>query len=190
MELFDLPARLPSATEPAVVPSARLAPATHAAVFGGLPASLARALDTTAVAAVVTELLDAGWRAGQLASRIGALPAGADPAADVLTLLGALRAREAPDRRWQAEKAARQAQASSSAVEQPATPESRERWIRQIRDELGAPHRPRPAPAGRVRPPCALCGEPGDLFVTRAVRLCTACVTTLETGQTRLVQAG
>lgn len=176
MELFDLPARL--------------SPTTHAAVFGDLPTSLARTLITDEVAAVVTTLLDAGWRAGQLSSRIGALPAGLDPAAEVLALLRTLLDREAPDRRWQAEKAARQVSASSSAAEQPASPESRQRWISQIRSELGVPRRPRPAPAGRVRPPCALCGAAGELFVTRAVRLCSGCVTELETGQTRLEHAG
>jgi len=176
MELFDLPARL--------------SPATHAAVFGDLPASLARALSTAEAATAVTTLLDAGWRTGQLSSRVGALPAGPEPVGEVLALLHALAEREAPDRRWQAEKAARQSVASSSAAEQPASPESRQRWIRQIRSELGAPRRPRPAPVGRVRPPCALCGEAGELFVTRAVRLCNACVAELETGQTRLEHAG
>lgn len=176
MELFDVPTRLPATT--------------LATVFGNLPASLTRTLDTAEVAMAVTALLRAGWRPGQLSYRLGALPAGPDPAAEVLAHLRALAEREAPDRRWQAEKAARPAPASSSAAEQPATPESRQRWISQIRSDLGAPRRPRPAPVGRVRPPCALCGEPGELFVTRAVRLCGACVTELETGQTRLEHAG
>lgn len=180
----------PPAPRPAAgAPSGGTLPAaTHAAVFGELPSSLSRRLADPAVAAAVTALLEDGWRPGQLASRVGALPAGADPEAGVLALLHGLREVQPPDLRWAEDRQARQVPArspSSAGAEQPASPESREHWIREIRQQLGAKRPPRPATAVRVRPPCALCGAAGELFVTRAVRLCTGCVERLETGQLR-----
>ena len=179
MELFDCPTRLPREL--------------HRAVFADLPRALARLLDTAEVATAVQGLLAAGWRCGQLAARVGALPAGVDPAADVLRLLNSLATQPAPDVRWEAEKAARAARAgqeSSAAAERPASAESRERWLGQIRQELGSPRRPRPAPVARTRPPCALCGGAGELFVTRAVRLCGRCVQALASGQLSLGATG
>ena len=171
MELFDRPARLPRPV--------------HAAVFGGLPAALAHHLDADEPAAAVQGLLDAGWRTGQLAGRIGALPAGPDPVADVLALLRRLGTAECPDRQWAQERQARLTLASSARAEEPASPASRDRWIREIRQQLGTPRAPRPVAAPRSRPACALCGGTGELFVTHAVRLCTGCVERLETGQLR-----
>ena len=175
MELFDLP--------PA--PHPRLPPAVHHAVFGELPTSLVHALDTAEVAEAVQALLTDGWRAGQLATQVGALPAGTDPAGAVLALLRQLRAVEPPDRRWASEKQTCLMLAGSRTQAPPASPESQQRWLSQIRSDLGAPRPPRAAPPGRVRPPCALCGAAGELFVTKAVRLCTGCVERLETGQLR-----
>lgn len=177
----------PSVPTPRPVP---LPPDVHAAVFGGLPTALAHALRTPEVARAVTRLLDAGWRPGQLASRVGALPSGPDPAADVLALLHRLADQLAPDRVWAREKAARSTPASTAEAEQPASPASRERWLRQIREELALPRRSAPEAPRPVRRPCALCGSEGQLFVTRAVRLCTGCVATLESGQCRLEVAG
>ena len=217
MELSDLPYRLTRDV--------------HAAVFGALPASLARALDTPEVAAAVTALLAAGWWPGEVGARVDALPAGKEPAVEVLALLRTLRFLQVPDRQAAARKANQQSvqqatpvaaaqhptatstatptttpmatpMASTTAAEQPASKESRERWLTQIRHELRAPRRPRPVPSVRVRRACAVCGEPGELFVTRAVRLCVPCVagleaglaaglgTSLQLGQTRLEQAG
>lgn len=144
----------------------------------------------------VQALLAAGWRSGQLAARIGALPAGPDPVAVVLSLLGALAEQEAPDRLHarergrMADQAAAAGRSSSAAAEQPASQESRERWLRQIRQQLGSARPVRPAPPARIRPPCALCGGVGALFVTRAVRLCTTCVDALEAGQLSLPATG
>lgn len=178
MELFDLP------------PQHRLDAATHAAVFGGLPSALAAGLHTDEVGDLVLQLLDRGWRAGQLAARIGALPAGADPYSQVVDLLGGFLGQVPPDARWREEKAQRDAASSSAQVEQPASEESRQAWIDQIRTGLGAPRPPAREPLRRVRPACALCGAESSFFVTREVRLCDGCVVLLSTGAVRLAEAG
>lgn len=181
MELFDLP---PGAgKEP-------LDPASHAAVFGDLPSSLAATLHTAEVGDLVLQLLDRGWRAGQLASRIGPHPAGADPAAEVTALLRGFLDQVPPDARWRQEQVQRQQSPSQARVEQPASEESRQRWISQIRSELGGPRNPRPIPLLRMRPACALCGAESTFFVTRDVRLCEACVELLRSGQISLSDAG
>jgi len=167
MELFDLPPQT-------------LGDDTHQKVFGDLPSALAAALRTAEVGDVVLQLLDRGWRPGQLSSRIGALPAGADPAADVLALLRGFLDQVPPDARWREERAQRQA--SQSQFEEPASEQSRQRWISEIRSQLGGPKAPRPQPLLRVRPPCSLCGAESEFFVTRSARLCTACVQLLESG--------
>lgn len=177
MELFDLPL-------------SALDDATHEAVFGELPASLARALHTPEVGDLVLQLLDKGWRAGQVAARVGALPAERDPAAAVEALLRALLEQVPPDARWRAEKAQRDAARSAARFEEPASEESRQRWISQIRAELGGPRRTPRAPVTRTRPPCALCGAESDYFVTREVRLCAPCVAVLGSGGGRLSEAG
>ena len=176
MQLFDLPSRLPRPV--------------HLAVFGELPTSLSEALDAPEVAAAVRPLLEAGWRPGQLASRVGALPAAPDPGAAVLGLLRSLAGQPTPDQVWAAERADRQALRSLSTVEQPASEESRERWIAQIRSGLSGPRSVRPGPAVRIRPACALCGQSGTFFVTHQVRLCVPCVEVLATGSARLGATG
>jgi hypothetical protein len=178
MELFDLP------------PQQRLDRETHDAVFGDLPSALSAALRTAEVADLVLQLLDRGWRQGQLAARVGALPAGRDPEADVVALLTGFLDQVPPDARWRQEKAERDAARSSAAVEQPASEESRQAWIARIRSELGGPRTSHREPARRVRPPCALCGAESTFFVTRAVRLCDGCVALLGTGAVRLPEAG
>jgi hypothetical protein len=183
MELFDLPPQ-------------RLDQDTHDAVFGELPVPLAHDLHTPEVGDLVLQLLDRGWRAGQVAARVGAMPAGPDPVADVLGLLRGFLDQVPPDARWRQEKAERdELRRSQAALEQPASEESRQRWIQQIRSELGGPRRTPRGPVQRVRPGCALCGADGVYFVTREVRLCTACVTLLGTGSqlgaaTNLSEAG
>ena len=85
-----------------------------------------------------------------------------------------------PDARWREERAARKA--SQSVREEPASEQSRQRWLTQIRNELGTPRAPRAQPLLRVKPPCSLCGAEGEFFVTRNARLCAACVLLLESG--------
>jgi hypothetical protein len=177
MELFDLPPQ-------------RLDQDTHDAVFGGLPASLASDLHTPEVGDLVLQLLDRGWRAGQVASRVAAMPAGRDPVVDVQSLLRGFLEQVPPDVRWREEKAQRDHARSQATLEEPATDESRQRWIQQIRVQLGGPRLPPRPPTARVRPVCALCGSDSDYFVTREVRLCDACVSLLGTGTAKLSEAG
>jgi len=169
-------------------PPRRLPRETHAAVFGALPSRLARALDEPRVAALVTNLLDRGWRSGQLADRVGACPAAADPALGVRVLLKALQDEPTPEQRAVAERARRAASTPDRPA--PASAQVKARYLAQIRRELGLAAAPPRAPAVRLRPPCALCGGASGFFVTRQVRLCTSCVQLLERGQARLVAAG
>ena len=174
MELFDLPPQ----------PAHRLDAATHAAVFGDLPSRLAADLHTPEVGDVVLQLLDRGWRAGQLAARVGALPASPDPVAAITALLAGFLEQVPPDARWREERAQRAS--FVPAVEAPASEESRRAWLAQIRTDLGQVRSTRPEPPRRVRPACALCGGVSSYFVTREVRLCDGCVVLLETGAVRL----
>ncbi|MCW2545020.1 MAG: hypothetical protein JWM40_2572 [Frankiales bacterium] len=181
MELFDLPA-------PA--PQSRLDEDTHVAVFGDLPSTLAASLHTADVADLVLQLLDRGWRAGQISSRIGVMPAGTDPTADVVALLRGFLDQVPPDARWREERAQRAIAASSVRAEEPASEQSRQRWLGEIRSQLGTPRAPRVQPLLRIKPPCSLCGAESEFFVTRAVRLCEACVELLESGQATIPEAG
>ena len=179
-ELFDLPPQ----------PGQRLDDETHRGVFGGLPARLAMALHTPEVGDLVLQLLDRGWRQGQLAARVGALPAGPDPVGDVTTLLEGFLEQVPPDARWREEKREREAERRRAPFEQPASDASRQAWIAQIRGELGA-RRPGPRePVRRTRPACSLCGRESTYFVTREVRLCDACVEQLSTGALQLPNVG
>lgn len=181
MELFDLP---PS-------PGQRLDAATHAAVFGELPSSLARELHTPEVGDLVLQLLDRGWRQGQLAARVGALPAGPQPVADITDLLAGFLDQVPPDARWREEKREREALRRSSAdLERPASEESRQAWLAQIRSELGTRQSAPRQPVRRTRPACALCGRESSYFVTREVRLCDGCVEQLSTGALQLPNVG
>src|SRR3954470_21169426 len=129
MELFDLP---PS-------PGQRLDPETQAAVFGDLPSSLARDLHTPEIGDVVLQLLDRGWRQGQLAARVGALPSGPDPVPAITALLEGFLEQVPPDARWREEKRERDAlQRSRAELDRPASEESRQAWLTQIRADLGA----------------------------------------------------
>jgi AcrR family transcriptional regulator len=160
---------------------------THKAVFGELPSSLQAHLRTAEVGDLVLQLLDAGWRRGQLASRIGALPAGPDPVESVVALLRGFLEQLPPDARWREQKAQRDAlHASRVEAEAPATEQSRQQWVSQIRADLALPREPR---RDRSVPPvrqCSLCGEEGTFFVARGVRLCQTCVGLLQAGAIRL----
>ena len=179
-ELFDLPPQ----------PGQRLDDETHRGVFGDLPARLATSLHTPEVGDLVLQLLDRGWRQGQLAARIGALPAGPDPVADVTALLAGFLQQVPPDARWREEQRARAATRSTAAFEQPASEASREAWIARIRDDLGARRSSPREPVRRTRPACALCGRESSYFVTREVRLCDGCVEQMSTGALQLPDVG
>lgn len=178
MELFDLP---PTPTE-------RLAMPLHRAVFGSLPSVLSASLHTPEVGDLVLQLTDNGWRPGQIASRVGAHPAGRDVVAEVTVLLRSLLDDVPPDALWRQEKSRRQAEAASGP--EPATDTSRQAWIAQIRADLGTPGRRPTAPVRPLRPACALCAAESTYFVTKQVRLCEGCVVLLETGAVRLSDAG
>ncbi len=178
MELFDLP---PTPTE-------RLAPGLQEAVFGDLPTSLARDLHTPEVGDLVLQLLDNGWRPGQVADRVGRLPAGRDPVVEITGLLQVLLTEQSPDARWREERSQRQR--ARPVDPEPASPASRAQWIAQIRRDLGAPRSSRREPPVRLRPPCALCEGQSSYFVTREVRLCEGCVVLLGTGALSLPDAG
>jgi len=181
MELFDLPPQ----------PGQRLDAETHAAVFGDLPSSLAAELHTPEIGDLVLQLLDRGWRHGQLAARIGALPAGPSPVAGITTLLQGFLEQVPPDARWREEKRERAAlQRSRTEFEQPASEQSRQAWITQIRTDLGVRRSAPREPARRTRPACALCGKESSYFVTREVRLCDGCVEQLSTGALQLPNVG
>ena len=169
-------------------PPRRLPRETHTAVFGALPTRLARELDKPAVAALVTKLLDRGWRSGQLAARVGGCPAAANPALGLRVLLTALQGEPTPEQRAAAERARRAA--STPDPPAAASAQVKARYLAQIRRELGLAAAPPRPPAVRLRPPCALCGGASGFFVTRQVRLCTSCVQLLEGGHARLVAAG
>jgi len=162
--------------------------ATHKAVFGGLPSSLSQSLRTPEVGDLVLQLLDAGWRKGQLAGRVEALPAGEDPVAKVTRFLRHLLDELPPDARWREEQVRREraAEAARAQEPEPASEESRQQWVAQIRAELARPRVVQPSRPLRVRPSCALCGEESSFFVTKQVRLCDTCVSLLAQGGVRL----
>lgn len=166
--------------------------ATHKAVFGELPSSLQQSLRTAEVADLVLQLLDAGWRPGQLAARVAALPAGTDPAADVVRLLEGFVDQVPPDARWREEKAARDRDRERvrAQEEEPASDASRQQWLAQIRAGLSGPRQVRTVSQLRTRPACALCGEESSFFVTKEVRLCDTCVELLRGGGVRLTLDG
>lgn len=170
------------------VPPDHLGARLHDEVFGALPRSTARALDVPVVAAVVRPLLSAGWRPAQLAARVGALPAATDPVGSVVAFLTALRERDSPQHTWERERAARDVEQRQQReqVTGAASDESRADWAAEARRALGLPPRVLSVPPPRPRAPCASCGDAGDYFVTREVRLCTRCVEQLRSGSVSL----
>ena len=167
----------------------------HADVFSHLPALLMRELDSEPVAAVLDELVRAGWRPGQLRHRVGAEPAQGSvekDAAHLLALLRGLTGQTCPDALHEQEKQerARQRQWEREQAPEPASPEVRQARIEQIRAGLKGVPRRRPEPEPRTRPSCSLCAGEGAYFVTRDVHLCKRCVDVLATGQARLRETG
>ena len=164
---------------------------THHRVFGELPSSLQRALRTAEIGDLVTQLLDAGWRPGQIGARVGAMTAGDDPVSDVTRLLTGFLDQVPPDARWRQERVERELARSRAEVEQPASDETRRAWIAHIRSDLAVPRPRQTVTQLRQRPACALCGQDSVYFVTRDVRLCDACVEALGNGTaSRLGEAG
>lgn len=167
----------------------------HTDVFSHLPALLMRELDSAPVAEALAELVDAGWRPGQLRHRVGAEPSQGSVEKDalhLLELLRGLRAQTCPDlahaREVQAREQARRWE--QDAAPPPASAEVRDARLAQIRAGLkGTPQR-RSEPEPRTRPGCSLCQGEGAYFVTREVHLCKRCVDVLATGQARLDQTG
>jgi hypothetical protein len=172
-------------------PRDRLGARLHEQVFGSLPRSTARALDVPEVAGAVRPLLARGWRPAQLAARVGALPAPADPVPAVVAFLEQLLARSSPQEAWEAEQAVRAAERAREAdsAGEVASEASRAHWVAEARRTLGLPARPRPVPAPRAAPTCASCRGEGEFFVTRQVRLCGGCVALLASGRASLAAA-
>ncbi len=159
-----------------------------------LPALLVRALDAERAAAHVEVLVAAGWRTGQLRSRIGAEPSQGSPGRDaehVLALLCALRDETPPDvvHAREVERRRREREESRAQQRRPASPEVRRRSVERIRTELGLLPSRRAAPQPRTRPPCSLCDGEGRFIVTREVHLSSRCVAVLATGEARLAPA-
>ena len=167
----------------------------HSDVFSHLPVSLMRELDTEPVAALVEQLLAAGWHTGQLRHRVGAEPAQGSPdrdAAHLQVLLEQLLDATPPDVAYAAEKAEREEQRAFEREQTPppASPEVRDRAIAEIRADLKGLPRRRHEPEPRTRPECSLCAGEGAYFVTREVHLCSRCVSVLATGEARLSSTG
>lgn len=164
----------------------------HADVFSHLPSRLMRELDTPVVAALLGRLVAAGWRPGQLRSRVGAEPTQGSVAADAVhlqALLEGLLDEECPDARHARERAEQLAQRERERAEapRPADPEVRDRWISEIRASLkSTPPRRRDQHEVRLRAECALCSDESAFFVRRDVHLCRRCVDLLASGQVRL----
>ena len=172
-------------------PRDRLGPRLHDEVFGALPSLTARALDVPEVAVAVRPLLERGWRPAQLAARVGALPVGGESVPTIVAFLGELLSRDAPQRAWERERAARELERAARAgqARAPASEQSRTHWAAEARRSLGLPLQPRPVAAPATPRSCATCGAAGEFFVTRQVRLCAACVDLLASGRARLAVA-
>jgi hypothetical protein len=161
-------------------------------VVQSLPAVLVRALDQQRAALEVDALVAAGWRTGQLRSRIGAEPSQGSPERDaehVLAVLRALRSETPPDVAHARERERRRQEREDERARAPApaSPEVRRRCVERIRAELGLVPRRTVAHQHRARPACNLCDGEGSFFVSPEVHLCQRCVTVLATGEARLV---
>ena len=168
----------------------------HTDVFSSLPSRLMRELDADDVAATLDALVAAGWRPGQLRSRVGAEPSQGSverDAAALRALLEELRGQECPDARHARERAEQEREQARrrELAPRPADPDVRDRWISEIRAGLKStpPRRPRDAEP-RTRPECALCSAESSFFVRRDVHLCARCVDLLSTGDVRLRASG
>jgi hypothetical protein len=167
----------------------------HTDVFSHLPALLMRALETEPITQVLDELIDAGWRPGQLRHRVGAEPAQGSVDKDaehLLEVLRGLREQTCPDvlhaREVEARAAARRWEQETTPP--PASEQVRAARIAEIRAGLKGTPRTRPEPVPRTRPACSLCAGEGSFFVTHDVHLCKRCVAVMATGVARLSQTG
>ncbi len=163
-----------------------------ASVVSTLPALLVRALDGERAGAEVDALVAAGWRPGQLRSRIGAEPSLGSPDRDadqVLDVLRRLREQTPPDvaHARELERRRRAREDERATAPRPASPETAGRSAERIRRELGLLPARRPASEPRTRPSCSLCDGEGSFFVSKDVHLCPRCVEVLATGEARLV---
>ena len=164
----------------------------HTDVFSQLPSRLMRELDADDVAAALDALVAAGWRPGQVRSRVGAEPSQGSverDAAAVRLLLERLLTEECPDARHARERAAQEQERARQRERAPraADPEVRDRWINEIRAGLrSTPPRRLRAPEPRTRPSCAVCDGESSFFVRRDVHLCRPCVDLLSAGEVRL----
>ena len=170
----------------------RSCPPSLADVVRSLPVLLVRALDLEQAALEVDALVAAGWRTGQLRSRIGAEPSqgSAERDADqVLAVLRALRTEVAPDvaHARELERRRQEREHEQARAPEPASPEVRRRSVARIRAELGLVPRRAAPPEPRTRPACNLCDGEGSFFVSPDVHLCPRCVAVLATGEARLV---
>ena len=167
----------------------------HTDVFSQLPSRLMHELDDADVAAVLADLVEAGWRPGQLRSRIGAEPSLGSPDRDaqqVLDVLRRLREQTPPDiaHARELERRRRAREDERATAPRPASPETAGRSAQRIRTELGLLPARRPAAEPRTRPSCSLCDGEGSFFVSRDVHLCPRCVEVLASGEARLVATG
>ena len=151
-----------------------------------------REVDTPDVAAVLAELVAAGWRPGQLRSRVGAEPSQGSVERDAVAvrlLLERLRSEECPDARHARERAEQEQERAlqRERAPRPADPAVRDRWLGEIRASLrSTPARRSPEHEPRTRPSCALCEGESSFFVRRDVHLCRRCVDLLSAGEVRL----
>lgn len=171
-------------------PRDKLGARLHSAVFGALPSATAHLLEDPDVAAAVRPLLARGWRPAQLAARVGALPAAADPVVAVIGLLERLAQRSCPQQAWDLERADREREARERRQDGhvAASDQARAHGLAQARSALGRPSHPQRQPPARPAAMCASCHGPGEFFVTRQVRLCASCVELLRSGEVHLVR--
>lgn len=175
-------------------------------VLATLPPVLARSLDRPDIHLVLGELLAEGWTSPQLAARVSLLRIAGDTATAVRDLLLALLDADSPRRLADRERQARADAAHSAGIPSPplrptaafvdpldpdgdrvpVSDAARSRWIAEVRSGLKGISRPRPDPAPRSRPDCAICAQESAFFVTREVHLCSRCVHLLGAGQVRL----
>jgi len=163
-------------------------------VFADLRPSVAAALDTPEVVALLEAMIVRGWRPRQLRDRVGSLPVQSAPTEDARVIVDALRAlleQQSPQESYDEElrRRARSEQDARDAAHQPAAPEERARWVSMIRSGLKGPSQVPFGPPVRIRPDCSLCTGEAEFFVRRDVHLCGSCVDLLAAGEVRADRA-
>jgi len=163
-------------------------------VFADLRPSVATALDTPEVVALLDAMIVRGWRPRQLRDRVGSLPVQSAPAEDARVIVEALRAlleQQSPQESYDEElrRRARSEPEARDAAEPPAGPEERARWVSMIRSGLKGRSQVPFGPPVRLRPDCSLCTGEAEFFVRRDVHLCGSCVDLLAAGEVRADRA-